>query len=167
MTLQADAGGVTLTQLGRMMDQLGAHDALNLDGGGSSTMVLRGKIVNRPSDGTERSVSSAVLILDGADRDEFIKQPTSTDAVDRPELPEEDTASPKRGTIGAGGGPLLGPGTSALYDPASTGGLLDAVDRGLFGGRELPLELRPLLRTIRASGWSEGLPYRTRSTTRR
>jgi exopolysaccharide biosynthesis protein len=49
------------------MRNLGAVDALNLDGGGSSEMVVKGKVVNRPSDGRERRITNAVLILPGAD----------------------------------------------------------------------------------------------------
>ena len=56
--------GVTLRELADMMLNLGAYDAMNLDGGGSSTMVERvGKnyrIVNRPSDGTEVNASLSI-----------------------------------------------------------------------------------------------------------
>ncbi|MGO4431147.1 phosphodiester glycosidase family protein, partial [Streptomyces sp. MCAF7] len=38
---QADSGGVTLTELGVMMKDAGSYSALNLDGGGSSTLVAR------------------------------------------------------------------------------------------------------------------------------
>jgi exopolysaccharide biosynthesis protein len=38
--------------------------ALNLDGGGSTTMVVRGEVVNRPSDPTgPRPVSDALLVV--------------------------------------------------------------------------------------------------------
>ena len=40
---------------------------MNLDGGGSSTMVVNGEVVNRPSDGEQRRVSTAVLVLPGPD----------------------------------------------------------------------------------------------------
>ena len=40
------------------MRALGAREALNLDGGGSTTMVVEGDVVNRPSDGSERAVSA-------------------------------------------------------------------------------------------------------------
>jgi hypothetical protein len=42
--------GVTLLEAARFMRDLGATDAINLDGGGSSTFVQRGNVVNRPSD---------------------------------------------------------------------------------------------------------------------
>ncbi|MDA0837395.1 MAG: phosphodiester glycosidase family protein [Planctomycetota bacterium] len=47
--------GMTLSELAALMKELGAHSAINLDGGGSTTMVIqqpdgRYKVVNRPSD---------------------------------------------------------------------------------------------------------------------
>ena len=44
------AEGMTLAEAARMMVRLGATDALNLDGGGSTTFVHKGKVLNRPSD---------------------------------------------------------------------------------------------------------------------
>ncbi len=45
------------------MRSLGVRDALNLDGGGSTTMVVRGTMVTRPSDATgERPIGDAVLV---------------------------------------------------------------------------------------------------------
>jgi hypothetical protein len=55
--------GMTLNQLAVLMISLGAVRALNLDGGGSTTMVVKGAVVNRPSDGGERTVSTALLVL--------------------------------------------------------------------------------------------------------
>jgi len=55
--------GMTLPELARLMVQLGAVDAMNLDGGGSATMVVGGRTVNEPSGGRERPVGSALLIL--------------------------------------------------------------------------------------------------------
>ena len=44
--------------------ELGAIAAINLDGGGSTTMVVHDKIVNRPSDQTgERPVGDAILVF--------------------------------------------------------------------------------------------------------
>ncbi|MEB2314171.1 MAG: FG-GAP-like repeat-containing protein [Sorangiineae bacterium] len=58
------AVGMRCTEMGALMKELGAWDALNLDGGGSSTMYLgtRG-VVNRPSDGSERVVGNHLGIL--------------------------------------------------------------------------------------------------------
>ncbi len=51
------SGGLTLDELATYFLRLGARDAINLDGGGSSVMVINGKIVNQPSDGKERAIS--------------------------------------------------------------------------------------------------------------
>jgi uncharacterized protein YigE (DUF2233 family) len=56
--------GMTLKEVADTMASLGCVSALNLDGGGSSTMVLEGRIVNSPSDaGRERPVSDAILLI--------------------------------------------------------------------------------------------------------
>lgn len=56
--------GMTLAELASLMKRLGATDALNLDGGGSTTMVVEGRIVNRPSDQEgERHVGNALAVI--------------------------------------------------------------------------------------------------------
>ncbi|MFF3322557.1 phosphodiester glycosidase family protein [Streptomyces sp. NPDC002889] len=73
---QADSGGVTLTQLGRMMKEAGAYSSLNLDGGGSSTLLAREpgsdalQVENSPSDGSERTVPNGLALTapDGSGR---------------------------------------------------------------------------------------------------
>ncbi|MCC7540454.1 MAG: phosphodiester glycosidase family protein [Deltaproteobacteria bacterium] len=55
----AQSAGMTCLELGAAMVELGAHDAINLDGGGSTTMWLRDVgVVNVPSDGDERRVAN-------------------------------------------------------------------------------------------------------------
>ena len=44
------SAGMTIPEAARMMLKLGAVDAINLDGGGSTTFVVRGKVLNKPSD---------------------------------------------------------------------------------------------------------------------
>jgi len=60
---QKTSAGMTLFELAEFMKNAGCIDAINLDGGGSSTMVVEGEIVNTPSDLRERKVSNAILIL--------------------------------------------------------------------------------------------------------
>ncbi len=56
--------GMSLQTLAELLLQFGAVEAINLDGGGSTTMVLHNKIVNKPSDQTgERPVSDAILVF--------------------------------------------------------------------------------------------------------
>jgi exopolysaccharide biosynthesis protein len=66
--------GFTLYQLGKEMKALGAVDAVNLDGGGSATMWIKGLgVVNHPTDSSgERPVSNAIVILPGADAAEAV-----------------------------------------------------------------------------------------------
>lgn len=61
---QADHSiGMTLTELAVFMKELGAVQAMNLDGGGSSEMTIGEQIVNSPSDGRERALGTAVVVL--------------------------------------------------------------------------------------------------------
>jgi uncharacterized protein YigE (DUF2233 family) len=55
--------GATLPEMASVMIALGCNQALNLDGGGSTTMVVRDRIVNRPSDGRERGISTGIMVL--------------------------------------------------------------------------------------------------------
>lgn len=58
---QAASAGMAFSDLQRLADRLQLTDALNLDGGGSTTMVVLGKVVNRPSDAKgPRAVSDAI-----------------------------------------------------------------------------------------------------------
>jgi hypothetical protein len=58
------SAGVTLREAARVMRSLGARDALNLDGGRSTAMVVRGELVSRPSDPSgERAVSDGIFLL--------------------------------------------------------------------------------------------------------
>lgn len=61
-----ESTGLSLRQLAELMQSLGAQVAYNLDGGGSSTMVFQGRVVNNPTTNgrsiRERSVSDIVYI---------------------------------------------------------------------------------------------------------
>ena len=59
-----NSGGMTLVELANVMRELGAWQAMNFDGGGSTTMVVEGRVVNHPSDKEgERAVGNAVLVV--------------------------------------------------------------------------------------------------------
>ncbi len=61
--------GVDLDELAQLMLARGVVQAINLDGGGSTTLAVRQpgdvdvSVVNRPSDGVERAVSNAILLV--------------------------------------------------------------------------------------------------------
>ncbi|HEX5217616.1 MAG TPA: phosphodiester glycosidase family protein [Vicinamibacterales bacterium] len=61
---QADYSvGMAFADLQRLCDRIGLRDALNLDGGGSTTMWVNGQVVNRPSDANgPRAVSDAIVV---------------------------------------------------------------------------------------------------------
>ena len=55
--------GMNLNELAAYLLELGAVNAMNLDGGGSTTMFLDGKVVNKPSDKEgERKISDTILV---------------------------------------------------------------------------------------------------------
>ncbi len=61
---QKESVGMNLNELAALLLELGAVDAMNLDGGGSTTMFIGGKVVNKPSDKEgERKVSDAILVF--------------------------------------------------------------------------------------------------------
>jgi len=62
-----DAPGITLSELAKFMDELGACTAVNLDGGGSSAMWVGDRIVNRPSELVERNVVNHLAVVAAGD----------------------------------------------------------------------------------------------------
>ena len=66
--------GVAIRELAQLMRDLGAVYALNLDGGGSTTMVVRDlgqetiRVANRPPGGVERAVTNGLLVMNTAPR---------------------------------------------------------------------------------------------------
>jgi Phosphodiester glycosidase/FlgD Ig-like domain len=57
------SAGVTNRQMAQLMANLGAVTASALDSGGSTTIAFDGRVLNNPSDGHERSVGDALMIL--------------------------------------------------------------------------------------------------------
>ena len=53
--------GMTMAEVGAAMEALGCVQAVNLDGGGSTTLYFRGEVINMPSGGKERSVSDIIM----------------------------------------------------------------------------------------------------------
>lgn len=57
------SSGMTLKEVAQYFLRLGAINAVNFDGGGSSEMIVKGSIVNKPSDGRERKVSMGLGVF--------------------------------------------------------------------------------------------------------
>ena len=55
--------GMTLPELAEYMLKLGCKEAMNLDGGGSTTLWAFGAIKNSPSEGQERPACNALVVL--------------------------------------------------------------------------------------------------------
>lgn len=61
---QAHSKGCTLTEWARILKfSFGAVNAINLDGGGSTELIFKGSLVNKPSDGRERLVGDVLTIV--------------------------------------------------------------------------------------------------------
>ena len=108
--------GLTLTGFANEMKSLGAVNAMNLDGGGSTTMwTKRFGLVNKPTDCLpricQRDVSTAVLVLPAGKAGPPIAAPA--------------VASPAA---------ALAAWQRMLADPGSTGGYMDALAGGVLGG---------------------------------
>lgn len=57
-----ESAGMTLVELQSYLSRFDLVSAINLDGGGSSTLVLKGAVMNTPSDGNERAVAGIVAV---------------------------------------------------------------------------------------------------------
>ncbi len=96
--------GMTPRELADFLLSIGVFAAANLDGGGSTTMAVRGVLANRPSDAAgERPVGNVVLVV-----------------------PTPPMAAASTGGLPAGGPPPVAgiPGVDPMTDPASLGGWL-------------------------------------------
>lgn len=60
---RAGSSGVTLEEAQKKLLEFHVRDAYNLDGGGSSAFYYNGRILNHPSDGRDRPVTSNIVVL--------------------------------------------------------------------------------------------------------
>ncbi len=61
---QVDSRGAYLKELAIIMSQFKCFEALNLDGGGSSALIVNGKLINRPIGlSTQREVMSSIAVI--------------------------------------------------------------------------------------------------------
>jgi len=56
------SAGMTYLELANYLKTIGMRDALTLDGGGSSQIVINDNIMNTPSDGRERAIANAIIV---------------------------------------------------------------------------------------------------------
>ncbi len=113
--------GMSLREFATLFASLGANYALNIDGGGSTTIWVKGKgVLNRPSDGHERAVSSSVLILPGPDPGEL---PSPSPAPSLSPSPGGSVPSVSTPRLFPVRGSRLSAWRAIATDPASTGGM--------------------------------------------
>lgn len=152
---QKKSVGMTLDEFADLFRYLGATSALNLDGGGSTTMWVRGRIVNRVSDPSERAVGSSILVVPQGSGPG--PQPTpvpTTTATPTPGSTEQPAPSPTPTSVSAAASGLQSLSVAeavtdeslcaSLTDPASTGGLLDFLARRRGSGFGEPMLRRAL-----------------------
>lgn len=91
--------GMTQRELSRLFLEFGADSAMELDGGGSATMYLEGKLASRPSDGggaVERAVPNALLFFwdEGSDSSEPSTTQTAPSGTPSPKPATSPTPKP-------------------------------------------------------------------------
>jgi hypothetical protein len=86
--------GVTLAEGAAMMLRLGAVNAINLDGGGSTTLVVNGEVANTPSDGGERLLTDAWVVVPKAVPAPAPVEPTIAVAAEPVAVPQDPVAPP-------------------------------------------------------------------------
>jgi hypothetical protein len=132
------SSGCTLAELAQVMLEYGCANAMNLDGGGSTTMTIQGLTVNHPSDGTERAVANGIVVLAphstpslGSLRVLFMKDQRAKAALGSVYVDTSEVIWASTGPISADQGGFyerLGPGPATIYARA----------HGLLGSASIP-----------------------------
>ncbi len=126
---QSMSRGVTLDELADIMLRLGCVKAINLDGGGSSTLAAAGIVLNRPSDGQERPVANGVYLfgslMTGAVETEMVIQG----------LPHPKVGQPTTFTVIGSNGDKI-PNSQVLWSAMGAGWIdQSGILRGIKGGK--------------------------------
>ncbi|WP_147513509.1 phosphodiester glycosidase family protein [Actinomyces polynesiensis] len=108
---KSDSLGITTAQAGELLRSVGAYTGLNLDGGGSSTMLVRASgttaatVHNRPSDGSERPVANSLVFRSTASSTDLedVRVSTTADGADTL-LPGLSRSVHARGIAASGAG---------------------------------------------------------------
>lgn len=139
---RSDSIGMNPRQLALYMRNLGAVDALNLDGGGGATMWVTGLgVVNQPSGGYQRAVTNAVVVLPGQDAGERISLVGGRSVRGRTSFTRDlgvVTGAARARAIDA-----------AMRDAGSTGGLADLMVRLSGGGYRAGSEIQRIAERFR------------------
>lgn len=130
--------GMTFQELADFLTgTLGATDAVNLDGGGSSTMWVKPSVRNVPSDncGTERAVANAVLLVrqDTSTQFPFVDAFTSSGRL--PNWDDKFTYNPVQAFV-----PVAPAGDGYVIYVQDPSGGVETVHRGDFGDTNYVVE---------------------------
>lgn len=87
--------GATTPELSLILRDLGAWEAVRLDGGGSSTLAVRGRVVNTPSDHAERSVANHLGFIEDSSAAVPSQCPARTPVDFAPDAPRDAVAFPR------------------------------------------------------------------------
>lgn len=77
---KATTKGINITNSAKLMQSLECVFAANLDGGGSTEMIINDKIINRLSDGGERAIGTAFLVYGKKSNTTNNKSPSSSNS---------------------------------------------------------------------------------------
>ena len=137
----AESRGMSLPEAGTILRDMGAHNAVNLDGGGSSALAARtagaegSSIWNSPSDGEVREVPNALVFYSDAPQEELTAVQTTT-ALDDPAVFPGLQRTLRATGLGANLEPLLADGTFTatgsldLVSSDAEGATVRGTDRG-------------------------------------
>lgn len=96
-------GKHSIYDVARLLQSLGAVQALNLDGGGSTTMVVAGRTVTRNKTGSQRCVATALALVRGHESPACSPKTTDTPAASLPDfvaqtVPDQGSLKPSAAT---------------------------------------------------------------------
>lgn len=156
---RGDSIGATHWEMGVLMQEYGAYEAMHLDGGGSSTMAVKTtedssvNVVNKVSEGSERRVINAVGIFQTAEKgavQEIRMQPSMTRTLagkpitftvygldehyNRIEIPAEQVTLDAVGVEGTWSGYSFTPKTSGTFTVIATYNNLVAYQQNVVSG---------------------------------
>ncbi len=128
---QETGAGATTEEAAHVMARLGCVDAINLDGGGSTELALRGMVMNRPSDGSERLVANGIVFVPKVGLPELTPVPASIVITGSPAAKRAATAK----VVETGG--RIVPNSEVLWSSTGSAGWVDqgGLIHGVKNGR--------------------------------
>jgi len=106
--------GMTPTEIATVLVEMGGYQGMLFDGGGSTTMAINGSVINHPSDGSERKVAAALMVLD--------TQATPNPAITSYQTQFESPTFAPGDVSGVGGWSRDGAGTAAISNSSARSG---------------------------------------------